>query len=68
MTYETYKNTPELYNEWRVVAIAKDMKGIEFLAIAEHKKYPFYGVQFHPEKNAFDWSRDINIDHSFEGI
>ena len=26
--------------------------------------YPFYGVQWHPEKNNFEWSLNENIPHS----
>jgi gamma-glutamyl-gamma-aminobutyrate hydrolase PuuD len=40
-----------------------------FVSAVEHKKYPFYGVQFHPEKPLFDfkdnrWVRsdDLSID------
>lgn len=28
------------------------------------KKYPFYGVQWHPEVNRFQWAREANIPHS----
>lgn len=34
----------------------------------EHKKYPVYGVQFHPEKNAYEFKDDIGISHSSSGI
>ena len=26
--------------------------------------YPFYGVQWHPEKNTFEWTLNENIPHS----
>lgn len=26
--------------------------------------YPFYGVQFHPEKNLYEWVRNRNVPHS----
>lgn len=31
-------------------------------------KYPFYGTQFHPEKNLFEWTRKEPINHSFLAI
>lgn len=34
----------------------------------EHKRYPFYGVQFHPERNAFEFKRNMGISHSISGI
>lgn len=29
-------------------------------------RYPFYGVQFHPEKNIYEWVRNKNITHTKE--
>lgn len=34
----------------------------------EHKTYPYYGVQFHPERNAFEFKKDVGISHSASGI
>lgn len=28
---------------------------MEFISSVEHVKYPFFGIQFHPEKIAFEW-------------
>ena len=28
------------------------------MSILEYKKYPFYGLQFHPEKVLFEWEID----------
>lgn len=36
---------------WTILSTAKDRKGNPFIAAVEHKKMPFYGVQFHPEKS-----------------
>lgn len=33
-----------------------------------HSRYPFYGVQFHPEKNLYEWVRNRNIAHSQDAI
>ena len=30
----------------------------------EAKDYPFYGVQYHPEKGSFEWKSHLNINHS----
>lgn len=37
------------------------------LQILYNFRYPFYGVQFHPEKSAFEWTRDY-ISHSGDAI
>lgn len=31
-------------------------------------RYPFYGVQFHPEKNLYEWIPDRNIVHNENAI
>lgn len=31
--------------------------------MAEHKEFPFYGVQFHPEKNRYDFDPNLPINH-----
>lgn len=30
--------------------------------------YPIYGVQWHPEKNGFEWDTDENIPHSEQAV
>lgn len=32
------------------------------------KKYPIAGVQFHPEKNAYEWKESQNNPHFFKAI
>jgi gamma-glutamyl hydrolase len=49
-------------------AISYDLKGKAFVAAMESDKYPFFGVQFHPEKQAFAFYPDTKIDHSEESI
>jgi hypothetical protein len=31
-------------------------------------RYPFYGIQFHPEKNIYEWIRNKNITHTANAI
>ncbi|RZD42668.1 MAG: hypothetical protein CXT73_02465 [Methanobacteriota archaeon] len=42
---------------WDVIGTSKskDKKQIEYVSMYEYKKFPFYGVQFHPEKVLFEW-------------
>ena len=42
---------------FRVLAVNVDSHGTEFASLMEARNYPFYGSQFHPEKNAFEWSQ-----------
>ena len=49
-----------------MIATATTPQNEKFVASLEAKKYPFYSVQFHPEKNPFEWK--IFADRSLEAI
>ncbi|XP_050421608.1 gamma-glutamyl hydrolase A-like [Adelges cooleyi] len=42
---------------WNAITINNDKDGLEFISTIEGIKYPFIGLQFHPEKNAYEWER-----------
>jgi len=63
-----FQSSLVLQNEFRIVSTASDEDGNEFVDMFESKKYPFYGVQFHPEKNAFEWSSSLSICHDSDAI
>jgi len=50
--FSPYKMIKEenLSKHFMPLAYGRDLNGKKFVAIAEAKNYPFYGVQFHPEK------------------
>lgn len=51
------------------IAYSFDKKGLQFIAIIEARKYPFFGVQFHPEKPSFEFGRSrghLRVPHSPE--
>lgn len=56
----------DIADKWRVLSVTS-YEDTEFISSVEHKKYPFYGVQFHPEKNAFEWTIE-SIPHSADAI
>lgn len=39
-----------------------------FVSTVEGKKYPFYGVQWHPEVNRFQWKSNLNYPHSHHAV
>ncbi|XP_054732884.1 gamma-glutamyl hydrolase-like isoform X1 [Anastrepha obliqua] len=39
------------FNDWQILAKNTDGNGTEFASIMEHRRYPFYGSQFHPESD-----------------
>jgi len=41
---------------------------LTYISSIEHRHYPFYGVQFHPEKNLFEWSESEKIPHSGDAV
>lgn len=67
--YHEYCLTREGFEEnnlthiWRVVTENVDKNGKRFISLMEHKKYPFYGFQFHPEKVKFEFKESLKIPH-----
>ncbi|XP_043238866.1 gamma-glutamyl hydrolase-like isoform X2 [Amphibalanus amphitrite] len=57
---ETYRSS--LASDYRLIATNRDWNGQEFVSAFEHRTRPIYGVQFHPEKNIFEWGEKDNID------
>ncbi|XP_001352540.4 gamma-glutamyl hydrolase [Drosophila pseudoobscura] len=57
----------KLNQSWRVVSLNNDLDGVEFISTMEHLKYPFYGVQFHPEKPLYEFVRS-SIPHSAAAV
>lgn len=43
-----------------IVGTSVGSNGKEYVAIVKHKKMPFYGVQFHPEKSQFEKKYSAN--------
>jgi len=51
-------------NFWTPLSINWDRQGLEYISTIEAKNFPFVGVQFHPEKNVFEWSpKEPRIPH-----
>uniref|UniRef100_A0A2M3Z531 folate gamma-glutamyl hydrolase n=1 Tax=Anopheles braziliensis TaxID=58242 RepID=A0A2M3Z531_9DIPT len=57
-----------LDDTWRVMSVDRDWNGMEFISTIEHKTYPFYGIQFHPEKNIYEWISNKNISHTANAV
>ncbi|CAH1722368.1 unnamed protein product [Aphis gossypii] len=51
---------------WNSITVNKDLNNLTFISITEAKNYPFVGLQFHPEKNAYEWEK--NDPHSWSAI
>lgn len=52
----TYFQTNEkLKSFWNIASTTTSLASELFISAAEAKDYPIYGIQFHPEKNLFEW-------------
>tara|TARA_Y100000996_G_scaffold52386_1_gene35850 strand:+ start:2338 stop:3399 length:1062 start_codon:yes stop_codon:yes gene_type:complete len=51
ITPERFEKKYLLSQFYKIVGTSKDRNGKEFVAIIESHHYPFYGVQWHPERN-----------------
>jgi gamma-glutamyl hydrolase len=49
---------PALKKVFRVLSTNQDRKNKTFASSMEGWVYPFFGVQFHPERNQFEWNVD----------
>jgi gamma-glutamyl hydrolase len=63
---QRFQQNAKLNNFFDILSTNVDDHGRTFVSTVQGKKYPIYGYQWHPEKNAFEWSGHIN--HSPEAI
>lgn len=54
ITPEKFMSDPVLKKTMDIVGTSVAPNGKEYVAIMQHKKYPFYGLQSHPEKSQFE--------------
>lgn len=47
------------------LSLSLDKEGKVYISTVEAKKYPVLGLQWHPEKNSFEWTRHKNIPHGY---
>ncbi|XP_018599775.1 gamma-glutamyl hydrolase [Scleropages formosus] len=66
LTLESFNNNKELRNFYDVLTTNMD-GNVEFVSTIEAKEFPFYGTQWHPEKNAYEWTKPY-IPHSPSAI
>ncbi|KAL0271748.1 UNVERIFIED_CONTAM: hypothetical protein PYX00_008746 [Menopon gallinae] len=57
-----------LLETWKILSINTDENGLEFISTMEHITKPYYAVQFHPEKPAFEWKATHVTPHDAPSI
>ena len=62
---DTFNQNQYLRKFWNLIATSTSPYNEEFVAMFEAKDYPFFAVQFHPEKNLYEW--EVAADRSAEG-
>uniref|UniRef100_A0A3Q3X5N3 folate gamma-glutamyl hydrolase n=1 Tax=Mola mola TaxID=94237 RepID=A0A3Q3X5N3_MOLML len=68
ITVKTFQETEKLQSFFSILSTNIAENGAQFVSTIEGKRYPFYGVQWHPEVNRFQWSRRMNIPHSRHAV
>ncbi len=63
-----FRENEKLGHFYRVITTNVDRNGVEFVSTMEAKKYPFYSVQWHPEKVSFEWCSIKPIPHCAASI
>jgi gamma-glutamyl hydrolase len=66
-----FRSNPALNSFFDMLSFNEAPAGQVFVSTMEAKRYPFYGTQWHPEKNNFEWSQNAdysNIPHTPNAI
>jgi len=63
-----FSGNAKLMSFYDVLSTNQDKQGKPFVSTMEAKKYPFFGVQWHPEKIMFEWATGTQINHSFDSV
>ena len=69
LTPENFTKSDPLKSFWDVLSTNYDEHGLQFISMMEAKHYPMWAVQFHPEKNMFEWTEKYtHIPHSRDAV
>jgi len=65
---ETFQSSAALNSFFDLLSTNVDRKGQAFGSTMEGKNVPVYGVQWHPEKNCFEWTSTEDIPHTADAV
>ncbi|XP_037535976.1 gamma-glutamyl hydrolase [Nematolebias whitei] len=68
LTVKTFEESEKLSSFFTLLSTNVAENGARFVSTMEGKKYPFYGVQWHPEGNRFQWDMGLNFPHSAHAV
>ncbi|XP_072307843.1 gamma-glutamyl hydrolase-like [Eucyclogobius newberryi] len=67
LSVQNYSRNADLKRFYKVLSTNTDGK-VEFISTMEAYRYPFYAVQWHPEKGPFEWINKSGMDHSVPAV
>ncbi|KAJ8286134.1 hypothetical protein GJAV_G00034920 [Gymnothorax javanicus] len=68
VTEKDFRANEKLQNFFSILSTNVAENGAEFVSTMEGRKYPFYGVQWHPEVNQFRWAPGKQFPHSKNAV
>ncbi|XP_016417891.1 gamma-glutamyl hydrolase-like [Sinocyclocheilus rhinocerous] len=68
VTKAAFMGNEKLSGFFSVLSTNIAQNGLEFVSTVEGRKHPFYGVQWHPEVNRFQWDPRYNFPHSSNAV
>lgn len=68
VAYEAFAANPKLAQFFDVLTLSTDREDVVYVSTMESPDYPISATQWHPEKNAFEWTYDKQIPHDPEAI
>ncbi|XP_051878628.1 gamma-glutamyl hydrolase-like [Pristis pectinata] len=68
LSVKTFTSNTKLKNFYKILATNTDSQKIEFISTMEARRYPIYAVQWHPEKNPYEWNPKKSIPHSSNAV
>jgi gamma-glutamyl hydrolase len=51
----SFRNSKNLTSFWKATSTTRSKTGDVYVSTLESKEYPIFAVQFHPEKNLYEW-------------
>jgi gamma-glutamyl hydrolase len=64
----TFNSNKGITSIFKATSTSVDENGLEFVSSMESTKYPFYGTQFHPEKEQFSFYPEGHFEHNEETL
>ncbi|XP_076126380.1 gamma-glutamyl hydrolase isoform X1 [Alosa pseudoharengus] len=68
VTEKVFQENARLREFFSVLSTNVAEDGLVFVSTMEGRQYPFYGVQWHPEVNRFQWNPKYHFPHSVNAV